>query len=77
LGFAAKPGERGAHLESNSPTDGSQALRMNLNALLRHDAITNPGIFGFAGTDNATIGYMASELAAPGTIARSCQFPYQ
>tara|TARA_R110002049_G_scaffold285698_4_gene467055 strand:- start:215237 stop:216913 length:1677 start_codon:yes stop_codon:yes gene_type:complete len=56
---------------------GPQALRMNLNTLLRHDAFKKPGIVGFAGTDNAMIDYVAGQLADPGAIARSRQFPYQ
>lgn len=56
---------------------GPQALRMNLNTLLRHDAFKKPGILGFAGTDNAMIDYVAGQLADPGAIARSRQFPYQ
>jgi 60 kDa SS-A/Ro ribonucleoprotein len=56
---------------------GPQALRMNLNTLLRHDAFKKPGILGFAGTDNAMIDYVAGQLADPDAIARSRQFPYQ
>jgi hypothetical protein len=32
---------------------GPQALRMNLNRLLRHDVFKKHGLLGFAGTDNA------------------------
>ncbi|WP_404308227.1 TROVE domain-containing protein [Neorhodopirellula lusitana] len=56
---------------------GPQALRMNLNTLLRHDVFKKHGILGFAGTDNAMIDYVAGQLADPGAIARSRQFPYQ
>ncbi|MBB3204915.1 60 kDa SS-A/Ro ribonucleoprotein [Rhodopirellula rubra] len=56
---------------------GPQALRMNLNTLLRHDAFKKPGILGFAGTDNAVIDYVAGQLADRDAIARSRQFPYQ
>ncbi len=56
---------------------GPQALRMNLNTLLRHDVFKKPGILGFAGTDNAMIDYVAGQLADRDAIARSRQFPYQ
>lgn len=56
---------------------GPQALRMNLNTLLRHDAFKKPGIIGFAGTDNMMIDYVAGQLADREAIARSRQFPYQ
>ncbi len=62
---------------------GPQALRMNLNTLLRHDAFKKPkatGVLripGFAGTDNAMIDYVAGQLADHDAIARSRQFPYQ
>ena len=56
---------------------GPQALRMNLNTLLRHDVFKKAGILGFAGTDNAMIDYVAGRLADPDAIARSRQFPYQ
>ncbi|WP_442510567.1 TROVE domain-containing protein [Novipirellula sp. SH528] len=56
---------------------GPQALRMNLNTLLRHDVFKKDGILGFAGTDNAMIDYVAGQLADPDAIARSRQFPYQ
>jgi 60 kDa SS-A/Ro ribonucleoprotein len=62
---------------------GPQALRMNLNTLLRHDAFKKPKatgalrVPGFAGTDNAMIDYVAGQLADHDAIARSRQFPYQ
>jgi 60 kDa SS-A/Ro ribonucleoprotein len=62
---------------------GPQALRMNLNTLLRHDAFKKPKatgvlrVLGFAGTDNAMIDYVAGQLADHDAIARSRQFPYQ
>ncbi len=56
---------------------GPQALRMNLNTLLRHDVFKKPGILGFAGTDNAMIDYVAGQLADRDAIARIRQFPYQ
>ncbi|EMI21276.1 TROVE domain-containing protein [Rhodopirellula maiorica SM1] len=56
---------------------GPQALRMNLNTLLRHDAFKKPGILGFAGADNAMIDYVVGQLANRDAIARSRQFPYQ
>jgi len=56
---------------------GPQALRMNLNTLLRHDVFKKPGILVFAGTDNAMIDYVAGQLADHDAIARSRQFPYQ
>ena len=46
---------------------GAQALRMNLNTLLRH------GVFG----DRDTVAYVARRLADPDEIRRSRQFPYQ
>ncbi len=56
---------------------GPQALRMNLNTLLRHDVFKKPGVLGVAGTDNAMIDYVAGQLADRDAIARSRQFPYQ
>ncbi|MCP4885464.1 MAG: TROVE domain-containing protein [Planctomycetaceae bacterium] len=56
---------------------GPQALRMNLNTLLRHDAFKKAGILGFSGADNAMIDYVAGQLADRDAIARSRQFPYQ
>ena len=44
---------------------GPQALRMNLNTLLRHDVFKKAGILGFAGTDNEMIDYVAGRLADP------------
>ena len=46
---------------------GAQALRMNLNTLLRH------GVF----EDRETVDYVARRLADPDEIRRSRQFPYQ
>lgn len=51
---------------------GPQALRMNLNTLLRHDVFKNG-----QGNDNTMIDYVARQLADPDAIARSRQFPYQ
>lgn len=51
---------------------GPQALRMNLNTLLRHDVFKNGN-----GADNTMIDYVARQLADPDAIARSRQFPYQ
>ncbi|MDB2685845.1 TROVE domain-containing protein [Mariniblastus sp.] len=66
---------------------GPQALRMNLNTLLRHDVFKKSSSVvsteserlgqSFAGTDNAMIDYVAGRLADPNEIARSRQFPYQ
>ena len=56
---------------------GPQALRMNLNTLLRHDAFKKPGILVFAGTDNVMIDYVAGPLADVDAIRRSGQFRYQ
>jgi len=50
---------------------GPQALRMNLNTLLRHEVFSN-------GTrDSAMVDYVAGRLADAGEIRRSRQFPYQ
>ena len=51
---------------------GPQALRMNLNTLLRHDVFKNGN-----GPDNVMIDYVASRIADSGEITRSRQFPYQ
>jgi len=51
---------------------GPQALRMNLNTLLRHDVFESGNV-----RDNAMIDYVAGQLADPAAIARSRQFPYQ
>jgi 60 kDa SS-A/Ro ribonucleoprotein len=52
---------------------GPQALRMNLNTLLRHDVFKS----GNGKTDNVMVDYVASRLANADGIARSRQFPYQ
>ncbi|MFZ5833356.1 MAG: TROVE domain-containing protein [Planctomycetota bacterium] len=49
---------------------GPQALRMNLNTLVRHEVI-GPN------SDNETVDYVATRLADPDEIRRSRQFPYQ
>ena len=46
---------------------GPQALRMNLNTLLRHDVLKS----------EAMVDYVASRIADPSEIRRSRQFPYQ
>ncbi len=46
---------------------GPQALRMNLNTLLRHDVFTS----------NAMVDYVAGRIADESDIRRSRQFPYQ
>ncbi len=46
---------------------GPQALRMNLNTLLRHDVLAT----------NAMIDYVADRIADESEIRRSKQFPYQ
>ena len=51
---------------------GPQALRMNLNTLLRHDVFKNGN-----GPDNTMIDYVASRIADADAITRSRQFPYQ
>lgn len=51
---------------------GPQALRMNLNTLLRHDVFKNGNR-----ADNAMIDYVAGRIADAGAIRRSRQFPYQ
>ncbi|MEQ8791930.1 MAG: TROVE domain-containing protein [Pirellulaceae bacterium] len=50
---------------------GPQALRMNLNTLLRH------GVFGDGKPDSEMIDYVAGRLADADEIRRSRQFPYQ
>ena len=52
---------------------GPQALRMNLNTLLRHDVFQN----GNGKTDTAVVDYVATRIADAGAIRRSRQFPYQ
>ncbi|EMI44531.1 TROVE domain-containing protein [Rhodopirellula sp. SWK7] len=61
---------------------GPQALRMNLNTLLRHDVFsvvpTGPGgNVSHRVTDRQMIDYVAGQLADRDAIARSRQFPYQ
>ncbi|QDV40628.1 hypothetical protein Enr13x_04340 [Stieleria neptunia] len=51
---------------------GPQALRMNLNTLLRHDVFKNGNK-----PDNTMIDYVAGRIADPEAIRRSRQFPYQ
>ncbi|QEG02373.1 hypothetical protein Mal15_64940 [Stieleria maiorica] len=51
---------------------GPQALRMNLNTLLRHDVFKNGNK-----PDDAMIDYVAGRIADPEAIRRSRQFPYQ
>ena len=51
---------------------GPQALRMNLNTLLRHDVFKNGN-----GTDQAMIDYVAERISNVEAIRRSRQFPYQ
>ncbi len=46
---------------------GPQALRMNLNTLLRHDVLKSP----------AMVDYVAEQIADETAIRRSRQFPYQ
>jgi len=50
---------------------GPQALRMNLNTLLRHE------VFGQNGTDSEMVDYVATRIADEGEIRHSRQFPYQ
>lgn len=50
---------------------GPQALRMNLNTLMRHD------VFGPNNSDRDMIDYVANRLKDPAEIRRSRQFPYQ
>ncbi|MDP7018637.1 MAG: TROVE domain-containing protein [Pirellulaceae bacterium] len=50
---------------------GPQALRMNLNTLLRHDVIGNDR------SHREMVGYVAGRLADAEAIRRSRQFPYQ
>ncbi|WP_436717368.1 TROVE domain-containing protein [Roseiconus lacunae] len=51
---------------------GPQALRMNLNTLLRHDVFKNGNK-----PDDGMIDYVAGRIADPEAIRRSRQFPYQ
>jgi 60 kDa SS-A/Ro ribonucleoprotein len=51
---------------------GPQALRMNLNTLLRHDVFKNGNK-----PDDAMIDYVSGRIADPEAIRRSRQFPYQ
>ena len=51
---------------------GPQALRMNLNTLLRHDVFKNGNR-----PDKKMIDYVASRIADAEAIGRSRQFPYQ
>ncbi len=50
---------------------GPQALRMNLNTLLRHE------VFGNGRADREMVDYVASRIADGDEIGRSRQFPYQ
>ncbi|MBN1854501.1 MAG: TROVE domain-containing protein [Pirellulales bacterium] len=52
---------------------GPQALRMNLNTLLRHEVFA----MGNGKVDNEMIDYVAGRIADPDEIHRSRQFPYQ
>jgi len=51
---------------------GPQALRMNLNTLMRHDVFKHGNK-----TDEVMIDYVADRLSDADEIARSRQFPYQ
>jgi 60 kDa SS-A/Ro ribonucleoprotein len=50
---------------------GPQALRMNLNTLLRHE------VFGNGKRDHAMVDYVADRIEDAEEIRRSRQFPYQ
>jgi 60 kDa SS-A/Ro ribonucleoprotein len=50
---------------------GPQALRMNLNTLLRHE------VFGQNLTDTEMVDFVAARIADEGEIRQSRQFPYQ
>jgi len=50
---------------------GPQALRMNLNTLLRHE------VFGQNGNDTEMVEYVAARIADADEIRQSRQFPYQ
>ncbi len=52
---------------------GPQALRMNLNTLLRQGVFVNAG----GSTDKTMIDYVAKRLSDAEDVARSRQFPYQ
>ncbi|REJ91100.1 MAG: TROVE domain-containing protein [Planctomycetota bacterium] len=51
---------------------GPQALRMNLNTLLRHEVFQNG-----RGVDRGMVDYVAGRIADADEIRRSRQFPYQ
>ncbi len=51
---------------------GPQALRMNLNTLLRHDVFKNGDAI-----DEPMVDYVANRLSDADEIRRSRQFPYQ
>ena len=50
---------------------GPQALRMNLNTLLRHE------VFGNGTKDSELVDYVAGRIADADEVRRSRQFPYQ
>jgi 60 kDa SS-A/Ro ribonucleoprotein len=52
---------------------GPQALRMNLNTLLRHEVFLHAG----GSVDQGMVDYVAERLADTDEIRRSRQFPYQ
>ena len=52
---------------------GPQALRMNLNTLLRHEVLSS----GNGTQDGALVDYVAGRIADATEIRRSRQFPYQ
>lgn len=51
---------------------GPQALRMNLNTLLRHEVFTQTGV-----VDKELVDYVAGRIADADEIRKSKQFPYQ
>jgi 60 kDa SS-A/Ro ribonucleoprotein len=53
---------------------GPQALRMNLNTLLRHEVFAGNSA---GGVDRAMVDYVAGRIADADEIRRSRQFPYQ
>ena len=52
---------------------GAQALRMNLNTLVRHGVLVNAN----GSPNREMVDYVVSRIADPDTIRRTRQFPYQ
>lgn len=57
---------------------GPQALRMNLNTLLRHDVFSEPqGASPRVSASDTMVDYVADRIADEAEVRRSKQFPYQ